>query len=349
MSYQAIVNAIATTWKYDPHMPVYVEGPPGCGKTSMAFDLADKLGLDARPHHKGGEVVIFRPSLRDPVDLMGTPNPVDGLTRWLPPAELAFLREGRGLLVIDEMPQAGQQMQNALAGLALDRFIGELALSDEVYVMATGNRTIDKAGANRVVSQLGNRVARFELESPHIDEWVQWALKAGLDPLYIAFLRWKPSLLLDFDPDRFSNPTPRSHERAGRVGMVPQEDGELAPEDVPDDVRLQITQGIVGEGCAVEYMGFRRHVNTLPDMDRIMKDPAGTPIPDENEVRYVCVHTLATRTESAEIFDQLMTYISRMPADFQVLYVKSCIKTCPQVMQTKTFVQWAGDNHALFH
>ena len=45
------------------HTPVYMQGPPGVGKTDLAYELADKLGI---PHDR---VIIIRPSLMDPVDL----------------------------------------------------------------------------------------------------------------------------------------------------------------------------------------------------------------------------------------------------------------------------------------
>ena len=42
---------------------VYVSGSPGLGKTALAYEVAQALEI---PNDR---VVIFRPSLRDPVDL----------------------------------------------------------------------------------------------------------------------------------------------------------------------------------------------------------------------------------------------------------------------------------------
>lgn len=337
MSFNAVVDTIADLWETDSTTPIYVEGPPGCGKTSMAFTLAERLGIDPRVSHQGGGVVVFRPSLRDPVDLMGTPNNDGDTTRWKPPHELAQLREGKWLLVIDELPQGGPQMQNALAGLMLDRFINELHLSDDVYIMATGNRTQDKAGANRVVSQLGNRVCRLVMDDPNIDEFTTWALDKDLDPVGIAFLRRNVAALLDFDADRFSNATPRSWERVLRLNN----------EKMPGDRFFKAVTGFVGEGRAAEYIGFRRMADSLPDVDAIVKDPDNTPVPDSAEVCYVCVSTLSTMTK-ADNFATLLRYVKRLRGDHHVMYVRNAVACCPQVMDTKEFGQWAIDHHDAF-
>lgn len=331
MQYSDIKNIISTLANMGTSRPIYVEGPPGVGKTALAYAVADEL---EEPH----EVTIFRPSLRDPVDLMGVPH-VDKATNethWSPPHELSRLRTGRHLLVIDELPQAPTMMQNALAGLMLDRFVGELVLGDDVIVMATGNRTRDKAGANRIVSQLGNRVMRLEMDvSP--DDWQEWALDRGIDPMMIAFLRFKPGLLFDFDPDRFTNATPRAWEFAHDI-----------PADLPSHQYLSALSGVVGEGAATEYVAFRRMADRLPNIDRIVADPAHAEIPEGAEVMYACTAALVART-SVDNFPSLLQYVERMPSDYQVLYIKNVTQNpaLHGVMQHKSFTAWSVRNQNL--
>ena len=325
---QAVLTSVFTT---SPQRAVHVEGPPGVGKTSLTYDVAASLGIPA------DHVVIFRPSLRDPVDLMGVPS-VDrekNRTQWNPPTELAKLQEGDWLLCIDELPQAPVMMQNALAGLMLDRFLGDLTMSPGVRIMSTGNRTKDKAGANRVVSQLGNRVMRVEMEVNN-DDWQRWALATGLDTMLIAFLRFKANLLLDFDPDRFSNPTPRSWEYAADLDT-----------NMAGDLYYGALSGVVGEGAAAEYIGFRRLVGKLPSIDTIMLNPDTAEVPDEPEVRYALVATLTTKSTKIN-FSGLLKYINRLPVDFQVLYMKAVTQQEPGVLTCKEFVQWASNNADVF-
>lgn len=315
------------------HTPVYMQGPPGVGKTDLAFELADKLGI---PHD---HVIIIRPSLMDPVDLMGVPAVEGGTTTWNPPKWLHDMQEGRWLLVIDEAPQGVVMLQNALGGLVLDRFIGGVHLSPDVYIYMTGNRVEDKAGANKMVTQLGNRIMLLNMDVSFTD-WKGWAQDHGIDPLLIAFLQWRDTrnepALFDFDPNRLSNATPRSWAKASMV------DTELPP-----DVYMEMLSGLVGQGRAVEYIAFRKHVDSLPDYQDIMQNPKTAPVPDKTEVRYAAAGWLADRVKAKD-FGHILQYIERFPLDYQVLFVKIASKSDPATMSTRAFIDWVSDNVEAF-
>jgi hypothetical protein len=297
----------------------------------VAYPIAEKLEVSAENIH------IFRPSLHDPVDILGVPSVSDGQTKWNTPSWLHKLKHGRHLLVIDELPQSVKMMQNALAGLMLDRFVGEVQLSNEVYILATGNRTQDRAGANRMLTQLSNRVLEVEMDV-NLDDWVVWALDNQIDPLLIAFHRWKSGMLMDFDPDRSQNPTPRSWEMVAHV-----------PTDLPADLYFDAVGGLVGDGAAAEYVGFRQLADKLPSIDHIMMDPANAPLPSEPDVRYVCVATLATRV-TYDNYSGLLEYIERMPVEYQVLFNKTTIstKTDEGIQNHKSFTRWVSKNAKAF-
>lgn len=311
-----------------PQQTIYISGAPGMGKTAMAYNIAEDLGMTPE------QVVIFRPSLRDPVDLMGVPAVKNNQTHWNPPEELQRMAKGRWLLVIDELPQAVTMMQNALGGLILDRFVGDLKLSPDVMIMATGNRTIDKAGAGRVLSQVANRVMHLELEV-HLDDWCEWALDAGIDMLTISFLRFRPALLHDFLPDRFSNPTPRSWEMVGRLPPLPQK------------LMYYALSGLVGEGAAAEYEGFRRVADDMPDIDMIMMAPDKVEVPTDPAALYAVCGMLA-RKASTDSFGRLCTYFQRMPDEFQAMVVNDAVHREPAIKHTEAFIRWAVANAKVF-
>lgn len=326
-----VITTCTAIWTANPQQAIYISGPPGCGKTSVTTPIAHELGI------KPENVHIFRPSLHDPVDILGVPSVSDGQTKWNTPTWLHKLQEGRHLLCIDELPQSVKMMQNALAGLMLDRFVGDVHLSDEVYIIATGNRTQDRAGANRMLTQLANRVLEIEMDV-NTDDWVAWALEQQIDPLLIAFHRWKSGLLSDFDPDRSQNPTPRSWGMVARV-----------PTDLPPDLYMDAVTGLVGSGAAAEYCGFRRLADKLPSIDHIILDPANAPVPEEPDVRYVCVATLSTRV-TFDNYSGMIEYVERMPVEYQVLFNKTAISTKPNEHLTnhKDFTRWVSKNAKAF-
>ena len=100
----------------------------------------------------------------------------------------------------------------------LDRQLGEYRLPDGWTVIAAGNRETDKAVTHRMPSPLANRFVHLDFEV-NLEDWVAWALKAGVKTEVIAFLRFRPGLLHSFDPKRNdkSFPTPRSWEFVSKI------------------------------------------------------------------------------------------------------------------------------------
>ena len=303
----------------------FILGAPGGGKSACARDVVRELGIE--------NVVEFTASLRDPVDVLGTPNNTGEYTRWVPPEEFYRLRQGvgRSALILEELSDAPVPMQNALCGVIYDKRAGTLQLSDELYIIATGNRTEDKSGANRITSKLANRTRRFEFQE-NVDDWTEWALDNDIDPVLIQFLRFRPALLSDFDPNRFANPTPRAWERVNFI-----------PESLDSGLFFDNCAGEVGEGAAAEYTGFRRIYMALPNIESILLDPANADVPADPATLYALTGALA-RKSTKDNFDRVSKYLSRMSPEFNVMATKDAIKLCPAIKSTRAFVEWASKN-----
>lgn len=326
MKYSDIKLSIVEQFKVDSSVVPYIEGKPGGGKSAIAKEIGASLGYD--------NVIQFFASLREPVDLLGTPAPDERVTRWRPPEELMKLSTGRNLLIIEELSDCGIGMQNALCGLIYDKVAGDLHLSSGTDIIATGNRTQDKSGANRLASKLYGRVRLFEY-TENIDDFSSWALDAGIDPVLIQFLRFRPDLLSDFDPNRKTNPTPRTWARASTV-----------PTTLPTNLFFENIAGDVGEGAASEYTGFRKIYESLPNIDGIILSPAKADVPTEPAVLYALTGALAHKT-SKDNFDRVSEYVGRMPAEFQVMCISDAMKLQPEIKNTKAFIAWAVRNSSV--
>jgi len=337
MRYSSAKQIIVSTLTRAPKQPVFLIGEPGVAKTSLCFDIGKKFNIPEK------RTLLFRPSLRDPVDLMGAPDFLttpEGTrtTVWASPEELYNFRKGTGpgLIIWDELPQAITQMQNAIAGALLDRVLGPLRIDDQVMQIATGNRTSDKAGANRIVSQLGNRVKFIDLEA-NIDDFCKWALGADIDPLLVAFLRLRPDMLQDFEADRRSNPTCRSWE------MV----SDSCDPALPKELFFTDVMGLVGEAAAVEYTAFRDMAARMPNIDAILLNPQGIEVPAEPAVLFACASALAYRA-STDNFASLMKFMTRAPIEFSTMFVNDALQRHPKITSTKAFTDWAIENGEVF-
>jgi hypothetical protein len=322
MRYSDIKESIVSQFKVTNKVVPYIEGAPGGGKSALAKEIGKELGFE--------RVKMFYASLRDPVDLLGTPRNDGEVTRWIPPEDFHSLQTGHNLLILDELSDAPTPMQNALCGLIYEGVVGPVKLSDQTYIIATGNRTKDKSGANRVVSKLRGRVRTFEFVE-NIDDWSAWALENNMNPIIIQFLRFKPNMLSDFDPDRIC-PTPRNWERVNDI-----------PDDLPRDIYFGNVAGDVGEGAAAEFVSFKHIYKNLPNVDGLLLNPAQAAVPEDKSVLYALTGALAHRS-SKDNFDRVYTYLEKLPPEFSVMCVQDAIKLHPEIKETKAFVKWAVSN-----
>ena len=334
MRYQKVVDSIvnifsnAEAGKSRP--TIYLESAPGTGKTTMAYVIAEKLGIPEKNIH------IFRPSLHDPVDLVGIPSTGENTTTWLPPDWLYQLSDDEKHLVVwDELPQAITMMQNAIAGALLDKEISGVKFGPNVFQIATGNRVSDKAGANRLLGQVSNRMIKVTLD-PNIHDWTDWALQRNIRPDYVAWLNARPEMLMNYDANKPQNATPRSHELAATN----------ITDSLPDDVYLDLMIGTVGEAAAIDWMGFRKLKEKLPTYEEVVNNPKKTRVPSEPDQKYAVAALLATSVKKETIekdLPNLTKYVSRMTREFQILFIKCAVAVEYSLLNEECMDSWIED------
>ena len=328
LKYSDIKASVLAIFRETSSIVPFIKGSPGAGKTALGMDIF--RAMDIAPDN----ILLLRPSLRESVDFLGVPCVVDQVSHWSPPAELHQLRHGRWGVLVDELSDASISVQNVMCGMIFDRQVGSVTFSPEVYLIATGNRTRDKSGANRVVSKLSNRTMNLQFDTD-LDDWVDWAFSAGIDPLLIRFLRFRPALLNGFDPEMESSPTPRQWEKVSRI-----------PVSLARGCYVELLSGLVGDGAAAEYVGFRDIVDQLPDTSAVMADPNRAPVPRDPALLYAYVGALADAVD-ADNFPKVAVYLRRLPPEFGIMLVRDAQRRCPSIRQSRAYVQWAVDHAEL--
>jgi len=290
-------------------------GQPGSGKSACALDIGEVLVPD--PARR----IVFNASLRDPVDILGTPSNRGDYTHWAPPEEFWRIHSGTGpaVLILEELSDCPMPMQNALCSMIYDRRAGQLPLTETLYILATGNRVEDKSGATRLTTKLANRCRLFTF-TEHLDDWTAWAIPAGIRPWLIQFLRFRPELLASkFDPNASINPTPRSWHR---VSHIPESLYQRNPL-----LYLEHVQGEVGEGPAAEAVAFLKVMQGLPRLEDVLRDPDTFPVPNAPDVRYALCGALArVAAETPSLLSALVTYTNRMPKEFAVMTMTDALR-----------------------
>ena len=310
--------------------PLLIESSPGLGKTQLAAQAAKELDV--------GFKVIHAPLLQPedyglPVISKDKTN-VDFLVSLDKfPLEDSDCCES-GIFLIDELSQADNSAQKILANLIQEREIHGKRLKKGWSIVATGNRQTDRAGANRILGHLSDRLTRTELDVS-LDDWTQWALNNEVKPEIISFIRFRPDLLSNYDAKNEKNATPRGWTEgvSSSLGVVPTE------------LEFSVFKGDVGEGPASEFLAFLKIFRNLPSPDAILLDPKKAKVPTDPATLYALCGALAHKSTVTN-FGRALTYIRRLPAEFSVLFVRDATAKTPDLFTTKDYIDWASKEGA---
>jgi hypothetical protein len=252
---------------------------------------------------------------------------------WLP-LKGDYQPDEHVVLFVDELPQGDSSIQKTVANLMQERESYGVPLHDHVSFVFTGNGAAHRAGANRILSHVRNRMLNLVFE-PDLDDWCQWALASNIRPEVISFLRFRPDQLNDFDPHRDVNPTPRVWSQGVNDLLDAVDTGAI-----PSDAEFEITQGYVGEGAAVQFQSFIKMYRKLPNPDAVLMQADTYPVPTEPSVLYALSGALAHRA-TVNNLDRVTAFTKRMPAEYEVLVLLDAIRKTPMLQSTKAFTDFA--------
>lgn len=330
----AVLDREFTSTDEGHHTPVMLWGPPGVGKSQMIAQVAEKHNV---------QVIDIRLSQMEPTDLRGIPFRTDDKVEWAIPALLPDVaRHGKsGILFLDEITSAAPTVSAAAYQLILDRRLGEYQVPDGWAIFAAGNRQGDRGVTYTMPAPLANRFSHFEVDT-HLDDWVAWAYAHELDERVIAFLRFRPELLFDFDPahNPVAFPSPRSWEFAHRGLQKFGDNPELL---------LGALQACVGPAAGIELKAFVDNLDNMPDIDAIVRGE-DVNVPKEIDLQYAVAASLVGRAirakgegNSQEVWGHILDYARNFPQrEMGVMLVSDMHRAVGEEMfSVPQFADWA--------
>ena len=317
------------------HTPVMLWGPPGVGKSQVVALVAQQHGMP---------VIDIRLSQMEPSDLRGIPFRIEDRVEWAVPSMLPDAeRHGiQGILFLDEITSVPPSVSAAAYQLILDRRLGAYTVPNGWAIFAAGNRQGDRGVTYTMPAPLANRFSHFDVDI-NLDDWVAWAYANGIDARLIAFLRFRPELLFEFDPahNPVAFPSPRSWEFAHRALQ------KFA--DVPDLLTGSL-QACVGPAAGIELSAFVENLDKLPDIDAIVRGEKVT-VPRETDLQYAVAAALVGRAirakqenNAAEIYGNILEFAGTFPQrEMGVMLVSDMYRAIGQeIFSVPQFSRWAN-------
>lgn len=322
--------------------PLMVWGPAGCGKTegnAQAAQENDALLCDNRLSQYEG------------VDLRGIPSIEGGRTLWNLPGTMpfvgndAFPDDRTILLTFDEINSAQDDVLAVAYQIIQERRCGEHVLKPNVRIVAMGNRETDRGVTRRMPMPLANRFTHVEV-MPDPEAVVYHLHQRGVPRLCLGFLLFRKSLISTFDPNRPDKAfaTPRTWEKAFRY---------WADNEMPEAVRAAAISGAVGEGPATEFTAYAQMAGRVPSVQRIIADPRGAPLPDDDGMCWATTMAISGALSKATAAP-LHQYMGRISADrrFGPEYIIASWQLAVQrddtLDETPEFMEMARLNRAVF-
>jgi hypothetical protein len=339
--------------------PMLLRGGPGVGKSDIFRQHAER-----RATERGGNLwrgagndvgeksygyLDSRVLYFDPTDLKGFPlvDRENKMSHWMAPGYFPLQRNvdagrvpSQGMWNFEELPSAAPAVQAATYQVMLDREINGEPIAPGWFLVATGNKLSDRGVVNRLPSPLVSRFWHLEL-CVSVEEWAAWAMTANINPLLVAFYRFRPELLNSFDPKKWEQDTPYSCPRSAHMLS------DLLWANGSGKWPLDVIHATVGETVGNEMYAYLDIIRDLPSVDSILLDPDKAIMPEATAALYAISAALARRINAGNS-PKIFKYTLRMAKEFQVNAIRDFARTCPEVQETRDFTAWALANADIF-
>lgn len=314
----------------------FLTSSPGMGKSALIHSIAEEFGMKVIDHRMSGAA---------PEDMNGLPHfNAQGRAEFaafegLFPLEGNKIPDGYNgwLLLLDEFNSAKKEVLAACYKLILDGMVGQEKLHPNVMIVLAGNKATDRAIVNPIGTALQSRVVHFEMEI-NFDEFVEDVMiPHKWDERLVAFLHANMGYLHDFDPAH-KNKTfccPRTWDFVNA-------DLKLQPPGSLPDSDSTYYGGHVTPGKAVEFVQFTQVYNKLVTIEKVVADPQGCRLPDDNNLAWATVIYLANQT-TVDNFPEVLEYIERFKTfTHRILYFRTAGKMLPELQETPEWRKAAG-------
>ena len=307
--------------------PLFFWGASGIGKSE---------GVHQSAVEHDAVMIDIRVSQYESVDFRGIPDTSQGLTVWNMPATLPFkgnpkFDENGSLiyLFLDEINQGDPSVLSVLYQLINDRRVGEHMLMDNVVIICAGNRDTDRGSTTKWAYPLGNRGTHAEL-IPDIKAWSAWASRTGKSPTVIGFLNFRSELLYTFNAN-----APTKVFASPRSWTYAEED--FVDPDMPEDIKMQAVSGSVGEGPAIELMGFAEIMKSIVPIEQIIANPLGVPVEERLDLQWAMATHVAGHMNK-ETADPLQQFLGRLEPEMVVMAWTLAINRDETITDTNAFL-----------
>jgi hypothetical protein len=180
-----------------------------------------------------------------------------------------------------------------------------------------------------------SRLIHLEVRVCH-KVWGRWADNSNIDHRVKSFIKFKPTLLHNFEPNHtdLTFPCPRTWDFVSRI-ISSWKSIEIA--------KLPLLAGTIGQGAAREFFSYTKIFGEIPTIEQILSNPEDCLFGPEPSMHYA-LSGLVAHNMNANNADTLMKFIVRLGIDFQVVTLRAAIAKDNEIRKQAAVKQWVIRN-----
>jgi hypothetical protein len=282
---------------------------------------------------------------------------VQQVVRFLPNVLLMGDGTKPMFVLLDELGKASRPVQNALLPVILDRRVGAFKMPAGSVVYAATNLGGEGVG-DMFQPHARNRVSFLEMRYPTNEEWIEWAIEAGVDASMLAWANENPQLFHSFKDydDPKTNPY-IFHPKEQRKSFVTPRSMYLASLELRPEQReavgdqqatLAAIAGNIGARAALDLMAFVQLGDKMPAWDLVVNAPETAPVPEDNPAAMCLTMYKCVAKVEKDTVNNVLKYVQRLPKEIQCLFASQAMRTKSKMTfmaMNQNFTKWVMDNH----
>jgi hypothetical protein len=347
----------------------------GYGKSQGAVQLYSKIKDEGAARGESWGLGIIFAATQTPPDLIGyqfkgerqfeTIDPQSG-ERMMKPVTItdpsiplwmlstegkpAFMYD-KFFLIIDEYGQGEADVKRAVAEIFLNGGTAPWYLPHGSVRLGLTNEGA-RYGVSKDFDFCIARRTRIEIH-PDVDAWLQYADKPYIHqgkqyqvmPVTKAWAAANPTVLFEKEPEQ-QGPwcNPRQLYAADRY--LQAKFARTGSQEV-DGQMTEVLAGTIGMPATTSYASHMAFRLQLPSYDDVVKDPAGTEVPNRADLQMLMAYELAGFSKAQDLAS-LIQYINRLPKDMGVTYISALLRReYKGMINTPPMQAWINKNASL--
>lgn len=276
-----------------------------------------------------------------------------------------------GIIFLDEYRLGPDEVVKASTQLLLEGRIGDHDLAEYGHwvVFAASNREEDRVGIGKEAPIITQRKMVINMEPDHATS-LSWLEKneerLGVPPVFRLFMQDNPNEVLSMKTPDTGAPfcTPRTLVEAGQLMRRYMEmthfKGKNAYDIPMDGFAMEIMASKIGDGTAGQLQAYAGLVGQVPKYEDIIRAPKTCTLPEFErlDANFVVITVIEaqignySKDENGELdaelldkeVDSVVTYLMRLPAEFQVTGLRRTLNKRPEVYGHPKVRQIAREN-----